>query len=313
MIFLKFLLILIVASFATCIELNCRFEVFKTNWGEFYTCNLEDLVTTENDRKVTKINGIHVEGKTDGDVEKVFGEFQNCPFLPTNIGEFFKNLSILYIRKSGIKTIKEGDLDGLDKLRVVDLSHSSIEKIPKNFFKGHSTIEIIAFYECHLTLVEPGALDPLVKLKQGHFRFNPCIDLNADRSYLLGPLKHLIKKCDGTKKFIEPQNSSDDKDYTISQEEINELESCKKQLQDLKQEQAKLQLFTTPKPCTTPKPTVIKEINYVTKTAEKSFIERNAVAIIFVFVAFLIISIALNVTIYRGRKTNQLQSLREDF
>lgn len=154
------------------------------------------LSTTATNRKVTEILGTHMEGKTHDDVVKVFAEYQSCPYLPINLGAFFKNLEILYVMKSNVSQLTNDDLTGLTKLKLFDVSYNPISLLHHDFFKGHESIEIISFYDCQLSIIEKGSLAPLVNLKEGHFEFNPCINFRGDdESRLPALIKEIHQKC----------------------------------------------------------------------------------------------------------------------
>lgn len=139
------------------------------------------------------MKGIHIDGKGDDDVEKVLVEYQYCPYLPTNLGSYFRNLEILYVMKSNVMHLAHGDLDGLTKLRIFDVSYNPIKRLHKDYFKGHATIEIISFYDCKLRFIEKGALEPLVNLKEGHFQYNECIDYRGEDVSMLPNMMEEVK------------------------------------------------------------------------------------------------------------------------
>ena len=89
---------------------------------------------------------------------------QYSPYLPLKVGDFYKNLEILCIANSNVQHLMQGDLKGLDKLEVFDVSHNPIEQLGPDFFKGHGSIESVAFYNCHLKIIDTFVLDPLEKL-----------------------------------------------------------------------------------------------------------------------------------------------------
>ena len=165
-------------------------------WGVKYACVAQNLKTSLSERTVTEIKGTHAEGKTSDDVEKVLIEGQTCPYLPINLGTHFKNLEVLYVMKSGVQHLTNVDLHGLTKLKTFDVSYNPITRLHKDFFVGHSNIEVVSFYQCELTFVEKGTLDPLTNLKEGHFQFNACVDYRGDDQSLLPGLMIELKHCE---------------------------------------------------------------------------------------------------------------------
>jgi hypothetical protein len=139
-------------------------------------------------------------GKTNADVVKVFIKHQNCAYLPRNLGQFFPNLLVLYVMKSNVQYLEDGDLAGLDKLEIFDVSHNPVEQVGANYFKGHSSIRTLSFYDCHIKKVEKGALDELKKLEKIHFDGNVCLDQKFEIDYdttLEEVCDNIYDKCHG--------------------------------------------------------------------------------------------------------------------
>jgi hypothetical protein len=183
-------------AWSSAVNLDCTFEIYESYWGAEYACVVKNLQTSVYNRKITSITGTHLTSKTNDDVAKVLVEFQNCPYLPLNLGAFFENLEILYVTSSNVVHLTSNDLDGLRKLRIFDVSHNPITQIHRDFFAGHESIEKISFFECKLEYIQKGSLDPLVNLKEGHFQNNDCIDFRGDDPSLIDDLKKEILSCD---------------------------------------------------------------------------------------------------------------------
>jgi hypothetical protein len=167
------------------ITLECDFKDETTNWGVAYTCVPKNFRTILNDRTVTEVKGQHMLNRTNDDVKKLYIFKQSCPYLPLNVSSFFKNIDIYYVKKSNVQHVLAGDLDGFTTIRIFDVSHNPIERIKADFFNGQTSIEIVAFYECHLKIIDPKALDPLINLKEGHFDYNICINFRSRSSTYL--------------------------------------------------------------------------------------------------------------------------------
>jgi hypothetical protein len=189
--------IIISSHHVKAITLNCEFKMLNTYLGTHYACVADNLRTTLTDRERTAINGTHESGKSHNDVLKFYVKKQNCPFLPLNVGGFFKNLEIYYVMNSHVKHIMTGDLDGLDKLTAFDVSHNPVEQLGHDFFKDHPTIRKISFFDCHLKIIDPEALTPLKNLETAAFQYNVCIDYQFTRRSgdSMSGLKNRISKC----------------------------------------------------------------------------------------------------------------------
>lgn len=184
----------------TSLKLECTFTSHNSPWGIKYACEVKNLITFLSDRTITEIEGTHLKGKSNDDVEAVLAEHQSCQYMPTNLGYHFKNLIILKIMKSKILHLTKDDLAGLTKLRQLDLSYNPITRLHNDFFKGHPTIERFSFYDCSLNFIEKGALDSLTSLKEAHFQHNECIDYRGDDESLLPEMMRVIKRqCEGSR------------------------------------------------------------------------------------------------------------------
>lgn len=178
------------------IILDCDFKFQTSHWGVEYACVPSSLRTTLYDRNVTEVKGVHDAGQSNQKVIKLFVKKQSCPYLPLNLGSHFGNLKTLYMMHSKVQHLLNGDLDGLKNLRVFDVSHNPIEMLGQDFFKGHDTIEIISFYDCHLKMIHPNSLNPLTNLKEAHFEQNVCIDAQGNEHNQISDIKtEIADKC----------------------------------------------------------------------------------------------------------------------
>lgn len=226
---MKFLAILaVVFNLQNCLSfnLNCSFKEYQSFWdkrenkklntnGTRYTCIAENLATSLLDRTVINLMGNHSKGKSDDDVKQVFVNKQNCPYLPLGVGKFFKNLEIFYVMNSKVEQLTNDDLSGMPKLKIFDMSHNPITNLTRDFFQGHSTIEMISFYKCELTFIETGALDSLVNLKEVFLGKNLCVDYNANEKSKIVEVEQAMEKCRYEKPTTESGNSTKKSSITL--------------------------------------------------------------------------------------------------
>ena len=271
--FFRFFSLLLIAliSKSSAITLNCEFKDHSSYWGTEYACVVHNLTTTETNRTITVINGTHMEGKTNDDVIKVMIQHQECPLLPINLGEHFKNLKILYVMKSHVRELTNKDLDGLTKLKIFDVSYNPIRILTKDFFVGHETIEIVSFFSCSLVYIENGTLEVLTNLKEGHFQYNECVDFRGDDKMLLPMLiERLEEKC-----------------YRIEIPDLGSEEYRDEEYRELYDQMIEIPLTIRP---TTSEPII--EIRYRKEyVCELSFTRRNANAIILLLLTIIVVLI----------------------
>lgn len=334
-------LIFIVISCATlvkCLVLECEFKNHESHWGKDYTCFSKNLVVSETDRIVEKVIGTHKEGKTIDDVVNVYAEHQNCSVLPLNLGVFFKNLMILYFMKSNVKTLNVGDLDGLNKLVIFDVSHNPLTTIPKDFFKGHSHITKISFFECKLDNIEPGTFDHLENLNEGHFQYNPCIDIKAlhklrDQESALSILNRNIKKCDGKSKtdgkHIPHESNLSEDSFEMTSEEV-ELWFGNHVVKHTKDKDCEPRTVYIEKKCEPKEPKVITNTKFIEKCSETgnksyqpelTFLQRHTYLINFILICIIAVLVVLNLMnttktspfMFSFSSHRRSEELREDF
>lgn len=259
------------------LKLKCDFKTYETHWGVHYSCIINDSeILMSRNRYVTQIIGIHIENKNNSDVQKVYSKHQSWKYLPKNLGSFFENLKVLQVISSNERlNLLKGDLQGLDKLKILDVQRNKIESIPKNYFEGHSSIEIISFRFCYLSFVHKTALGALVNLRAADFSSNACADFNFDDLNSIEDLKRNLIECDGTRKIFREPCSFDD-----SGSESDEFDYDYK---------AAGNKTTT----TTEKPVKLAIIR-----KKKSFIQNHARWIISLCVLIIIISVSINVFCY---------------
>lgn len=199
-----FVTLLLEAAFAKVLE--CDYTMQTSHWGVDYACVPNEFQTSLQDRKVTDVTGEHIPGKANTDVKKLYIKKLNCAYLPLNVGKFFKNLETLYVMKSNVQHLIDGDLDGLTNLKVFDVSHNPIESLSSGFFKGHDTIEIISFYDCNLKSIAADALTPLTNLREAHFQYNVCVDF-YDTSNIFQLVREIKRNCGSERPAPDLKNS----------------------------------------------------------------------------------------------------------
>lgn len=188
-------------------SIDCEFKYHHTVFDQFYACIVTNLHTTFTNRTITSVKGSHAYGKTNADVEMFFAKKENCPYLPLNLHSFFPNLEVLYVMNSNVQHLMTGDIDGLNNLKIFDVSYNPIDQIGADFFKGHENLEKISFYESHLKKVNRGALDNFTNLLGLYFDFNACIDARTDSNFDEF-IANLYDKCSGTNFLLKNVSSS---------------------------------------------------------------------------------------------------------
>ena len=138
-----------------------------------------------------------------------------CRFVPAGITNYFRNLTVLVIAQTGLKTVSKTDLQPFKSLRGLYLEKNEIEVLDADLFEHNPKIQELNFNQNLLEHIGFDILDPLINLKHADFFNNPCIDFGAANEREIQILKKIFQE-----KF-EPKP----KKYPSENDEA--LESCK--------------------------------------------------------------------------------------
>lgn len=136
-------------------------------------------------------------------------------FIPKGITIYFRNLTVLVIAKSGLKSVTKSDLKPFPNIKGLYLDKNELEVLEEDLFENNPKLEELNFSENLLKHIAHDILEPLKKLTRADFFTNPCIDFGASNKREIEILKRVFQD-----KF-EPKP----KKFQTESEEI--LESCK--------------------------------------------------------------------------------------
>jgi Leucine-rich repeat (LRR) protein len=117
------------------IKIDCELESdnFFGN-GELYTCRAKNLEISENNVKISSIDGKHGDGKSNADVECFIISKQNVKFLPTGIKDFFPRLKEFLIESSQLEEIERKSFERMSTIQSVSLATNNITSLPEDTF-----------------------------------------------------------------------------------------------------------------------------------------------------------------------------------
>lgn len=194
-------------SFSNGEELKCKFEYFLRH----YSCRVQDFVATNDHVKIERITGLHMDGKTDDDVENLYFEDQKVPYLPIGIDQHFKSLKSMSVKNSSvehinndalkmenlseltfefnnIKDIAENTFQSLRKLQSLNLASNHITKLHSNTFKNMNELKILNLNWNQLELLDAGVFNDCKMLQTLYLRQNK---LKVIDKSILDPLEGL--------------------------------------------------------------------------------------------------------------------------
>lgn len=152
-------------NFAQGLDLHCLFDYSdkKSSYGRHYACIAQNLSTNLTDgtiRNVQQFGSQQAPEENKESVEEFFVEKGDCFVLPKNLSGNFGNLKIYIVKNSNVRNLTKGDLDGLKKLEVFDVSHNHhIEVLPSGFFDGLLNLKKISFDSCNLKFIDCSVFD----------------------------------------------------------------------------------------------------------------------------------------------------------
>lgn len=201
---MKLLSFLIISSIlilkSESLELTCGYDV---PYYSEYCCIVINRISviSKDDREVTKVSGIHKEGKNDDDVVCISFNEKQLNFFPTGLTKFYKNLKTLSATRAGIKEISQEDFKVFgENLTTIYFGHNKIQVIEADIFEFNPNLEKIYLHSNKITHIEEGALESLEKLNTITFNGNPCSmkgynDFHGSRTKVLEFIEKLEYEC----------------------------------------------------------------------------------------------------------------------
>lgn len=189
------------------ITLNCK---YTSNPKYGYTCiaTNDDLVTSRDDREVTKVNGQHLNGKTENDVKFFQTLVTEVNYFPKGITKFFNNLDVIEIKNGNLIEITKEDLEEFgSKLRMLWFGGNKLKNIKADLFEFNENLEKIGFDSNEIEKIDAKSFDGLKNLQSLFLRWNSCTNdedfAENDREKVLNLIKKVEEKCKIKNKRIE--------------------------------------------------------------------------------------------------------------
>ena len=175
---------LVVNAFCvTTFSASCRYYIHPI-YG--YSCQLGDI-NFKSETDVLVINGAHLAGKRDADVQYLFSENNTINFIPQIVLTKFLKLTRLHLINVGL-SLNVRSLRNCGSLKVIDFSRNQITFIPADTFKTCSNLEEIFICDNKLRIVDKNAFVGLSKLSRLDLGHNLIEEIQFE---LLQPLINL--------------------------------------------------------------------------------------------------------------------------
>lgn len=182
------------------LHIQCSHQ--QNGWTELGTideCLVRGLAVDSPKEPITSVS-LSVDRYSDSadDKDKIISFYiymsPMCYYVPSGIGENFKNIKVLVIANTGLKAVTQADLRPLKNLRYLYLDKNNLEVLENNLFMHNRAIEKINLSDNKIKTVGGDVFKPLTKLKRLNMLSNICINLNSEDHHELLALKTTLKK-----------------------------------------------------------------------------------------------------------------------
>lgn len=174
------------------VTLRCDFR--SMTWvalGTQYGCGAV-FTSYENETILTNVTGDHMDGRSDDDVKLLLVSDRYLIRLPINIEKFFPNLIGIRWYGGAIMTLNEEDLRPFPNMRGLDFGRNQIVTLDGNLLRNSLDLQWIFLDSNLIEQVGADLLYGLNDLGRVDFRFNPCIDMNANSQAAIEELNRLL-------------------------------------------------------------------------------------------------------------------------
>jgi hypothetical protein len=216
----------------------CEFKIGNFSViGDVYTCHSKKILGDLDDTKTHSINGKHMTGKSDKDVEglKINVESKIIKYFPSNLLSTFPNLKAIWIWQSDISEISSDRLQSYTDLEYIYIGQSRLSSIPGDLFKFNTKLKFVEFKKNrHLNYIGENFLENLKSLQAVSFDANKCINYKAETPETIRYLKdELLSECPNDIPYLKEQLRL----YNHKQSENQEKLHIQKNLTDNIQEE----------------------------------------------------------------------------
>lgn len=131
-----------------------------------YTCIIDNLDIRSENISVASFSGSHLGRKTDDDVEQILFGSETMFFIPSGVGQTFKNVKKLLIGEYlSTKRIKRSDFRNLGNLVVLKIYKNDVSILDHDSFRDLQQLEVFEIVKNRLTEIEERTFEANGKLK----------------------------------------------------------------------------------------------------------------------------------------------------
>lgn len=193
------LLLVVFLQSSSAFNVVCEFEdlLLFYELKAVYTCKVNYLKTTEEERNVSHVTGRHKARHANRDVIQIQITQHHHPntndqlmeYFPRGFNSIFENVVAFHAGTNRLKYLEKSDLKEFGKLKYLYLYNNQLEVLQSDVFQYNPALEYVSFFNNNLVYIGSKALIPLKQLKHAYFNKNICIDKQATTSQGLSELR----------------------------------------------------------------------------------------------------------------------------
>ena len=172
------------------IEIECQFSLSR--WDNFvnnpYRCWVLS-VSRADETVITRINGNHLVGRTNFDVNDFDWRYNPVGYVPSNIDAFFPNIKSVQFFKTQLTSISANDLNQFPNLKSLYVHHNNLTILEGDLFDGTPNLRFINFDYNPFQNISQNLIDGLDQLKEAWFFIAGCLNFYAQTPAQLEELR----------------------------------------------------------------------------------------------------------------------------
>lgn len=141
-------------------------------------CNLK-VLNPDNNTELVGVQGEHLQGKENFDVQLLKGVNQDLPKFPKGVGNFFPKLKAIRLLQSSLRELSANDLKPFSDLIYIRIYNNPLSVVDGDSFKFNKKLKLVDLDSNKIEHVGPNLLSHSKDLKEVKFENNICIDVNA--------------------------------------------------------------------------------------------------------------------------------------
>ncbi|CAO1295100.1 unnamed protein product [Diamesa tonsa] len=169
----------------------------------FYSCSVTALENPNDNKIITRYNGVHMENKNDKNVEQLYISHTNTEYIPFGLGSLFY-LTALGIQYSQLVEIRSKDFQGMQNLEFLSLRDNKLISLPSDAFSSLLKLKHFDLSSNLIKFIGSRSLDKLSKLNYVGFDDNICVNKHSEGTSEITQMINDIKlTCDKANDIIQ--------------------------------------------------------------------------------------------------------------